>query len=137
MMNDILKLLLPLVMSLSIGTAVGAPPDAVITDTNAVEWVEGPEPGIVLKRLVGALARINLVRYEAGIISAPHRHATEQMMLIQSGRYKFTLGEEGEEEERILEAGDFIVLPSYSLHGVEALEASEHIAIFAPAALPQ
>ena len=134
-MNNIFKRLLSVVIFAGAGSVIAAPPDAIITHTNAMEWAEGPESGIVLKRLVGALARMNLVRYTAGTISAPHTHATEQMMFIQSGRYKFTLGEEG--ETRILEAGDFIVFPSYSLHGVEALEASEHIAIFAPAALPQ
>lgn len=132
-MNTIVKLLTSMAILVGLSSVIAAPPGATVIDTNAVDWVDGPAPGITLKRFAGALARMNLVRWADGTTTEPHTHATEQIMYIQSGSYRATV----EGEVHILEAGDFIVFPSYSLHGIDALEDSEHIAIFAPAALPQ
>ena len=107
-------------------------PDAVIYKTGEVPWDTGPETGITLKRFNGNLARINLVRWADGTSAAPHTHATEQILYIQSGRYRVTI----EDEVHILEPGDLIVFPSFIPHGIDALEDSSHIAVFAPAALP-
>lgn len=121
---------------LLLGVAVcvnAAPPDPIIVDTNAVAWEAGPEKGITLKRFTGHLSRLNLVRWADGTTAAPHTHATEQILLVQSGSYRITV----EGKAHVLSAGDLIIIPSFALHGIEALEASEHIAVFAPAALPQ
>ena len=110
----------------------GAQPTPTVVDTDAVPWDNGPADGITLKRFNGNLARINIVRWERGTHVAPHTHATEQIILVQSGRYRVTL----ESEEHVLEAGDLMVFPAFAPHGIEALEDSAHIAVFAPASLP-
>ncbi len=112
--------------------ASAQPPDATIFKTGDVPWDTGPENGITLKRFNGNLARINLVRWADGTTAAPHIHATEQILYIQSGRYRVTI----EDQVHVLEAGDLIIFPSFLPHGIDALEDSSHIAVFAPAALP-
>ena len=111
---------------------VGAQPIPTVIDTDMVPWDVGPADGITLKRFNGNLARINIVRWEGGTLVASHTHATEQIILVQSGRYRVTL----ENEVHVLEAGDLMVFPSFAPHGIEALEDSAHIAVFAPASLP-
>ncbi len=49
-----------------------------------------------------------------------HRHVSEQVALIMSGRVRWTLGEEGREVE--VTAGQVVHLPSNVPHGVYALE---------------
>ena len=128
-MNIVLRIMLPLGITVC---AVAAPPEPTIVDTDAVPWDVGPAEGITLKRFTGHLARLNLVRWVDGTTTAPHTHATEQILLVQSGSYRITV----EGKAHVLEAGDLIVVPSFALHGIVALEDSEHIAVFAPAALP-
>ncbi len=129
-MNRVLSTLLLLGITVC---AMAAPPDPTIINTDEVPWDVGPEDGITLKRFTGALARLNLVRWADGTTAAPHTHATEQILLVQSGSYQITV----EGEAHLLGAGDLIIVPSYALHGIEALEDSAHIAVFAPAALPE
>lgn len=128
-MKQILKTLL--LFGAVVGV-VGAQPTPTVIDTDAVPWDNGPADGITLKRFNGNLARINLVRWENGTHVPSHTHATEQIILVQSGRYRVTL----ENEVHVLEAGDLMVFPSFAPHGIEALEDSTHIAVFAPASLP-
>jgi quercetin dioxygenase-like cupin family protein len=129
-MNRVLSTLLLLGITVC---AMAAPPDPTIINTDEVPWDVGPEDGITLKRFTGALARLNLVRWADGTTAAPHTHATEQILLVQSGSYRITV----EDETHLLGADDLIIVPSYALHGIEALEDSAHIAVFAPAALPE
>ena len=129
-MNRVLSTLLLLGITVC---AMAVPPDPTIINTDEVPWDVGPEDGITLKRFTGALARLNLVRWADGTTAAPHTHATEQILLVQSGSYRITV----EDETHLLGAGDLIIVPSYALHGIEALEDSAHIAVFAPAALPE
>ena len=129
-MNRVLSTLLLLGITVC---AMAAPPDPTIINTDEVPWDVGPEDGITLKRFTGALARLNLVRWADGTTTAPHTHATEQILLVQSGSYRITV----EGEAHLLGAGDLIIVPSYALHGIEVLEDSAHIAVFAPAALPE
>ncbi len=129
-MNRVLSTLLPLGITVC---AMAAPPDPTIINTDEVPWDVGPEDGITLKRFTGALARLNFVRWADGTTAAPHTHATEQILLVQSGSYRITV----EGEAHLLGAGDLIIVPSFALHGIEALKDSAHIAVFAPAALPE
>jgi quercetin dioxygenase-like cupin family protein len=73
------------------------------------------------------------VTYAKGTLLEMHNHATEQILYLQSGRYRVTV----EGVDYLMGAGDVIVFPSYSLHEIEALEDSAHIATFAPGALPE
>lgn len=110
--------------------AVAAPPDPTIVDTGEVTWDVGPTNGITLKRFIGDLVGMNLVRWAEGTTRAAHTHVNEQIMLVQSGSYRITV----EGQAHTLRAGELIIVPSYALHGIEALEDSEHIAVYSPAA---
>ena len=127
MINKSLRALLLLAIGVC---AVAAPPDPTIVNTEEVSWDEGPANGITLKRFIGDLVGMNLVRWAEGTTRAPHTHVNEQIMLVQSGSYRITV----EGQAHTLRAGQLIIVPSYALHGIEALEDSEHIAIYSPAA---
>ena len=111
--------------------AFAAPPDPTIVSANDLEWGEGSHDGVTVKQFPGELGRMNLVRYEAGTFFPPHSHVNEQILMVQSGRYRIAV----EGKDHVLEVGDVIVIPSYSVHEVEALVDSSHIEFFAPADL--
>lgn len=126
MIKNSLRTLLLLVMATC---AVAAPPDPTIVNTEEMPWVVGPAEGITLQRFIGDLVGMNLVRWAAGTSRPPHTHVNEQIMLVQSGSYRVTV----EDQAHVLGAGELIIVPSYALHGIEALEDSEHIAVYSPA----
>ena len=108
-MNRVLSTLLLLGLTVC---AMAAPPDPTIINTDEVPWDVGPEDGITLKRFTGALARLNLVRWADGTTAAPHTHATEQILLVQSGSYRITV----EDETHLLGAGDSFSFSSQLQH---------------------
>jgi quercetin dioxygenase-like cupin family protein len=126
-----MKMTLRALALLAVGVcAFAAPPDPTIVDTEELAWDVGPADGITLKRFIGDLVGMNLVRWAEGTSREPHTHVNEQIMLIQSGSYRITV----EGVAHTLHAGELIIVSSYALHGIEALEDSEHIAIYSPAA---
>ena len=127
MIKNSLRALLLLIIAVS---AVAAPPDPTIVNTEEMSWDVGPANGITLKRFIGGLVGMNLVRWAAGTTREPHTHVNEQIMLVQSGSYRITV----EGQAHTLHAGELIIVPSYALHGIEALEDSEHIGVYSPAA---
>lgn len=62
-------------------------------------------------------ARVHL---HEGCTVAVHRHDSEQIAVIVSGRVRWTLGEEGRQQEA--GTGEVVHLPSNFPHGVVALE---------------
>jgi quercetin dioxygenase-like cupin family protein len=72
------------------------------------------------------LARFSLAR---GTIVHEHQHANEQIATVLSGRLKFVLGDG---EERVVSAGETIVLPPNVPHAAEALEDSDVLDAFSP-----
>ena len=111
--------------------AAAAPPDPTIVDTNTLEWSEGFIAGVTLKQFPGELGRMNLVRYAAGTLFPMHSHVNEQLLMVQSGSYRIQV----DGVDHVLGAGNVIIIPSYALHEVEALEDSSHIEFFVPADL--
>jgi quercetin dioxygenase-like cupin family protein len=126
MMKNSLRALLLLIIAVC---AVAAPPDPTIVQTEEVSWDVGPANGITLKRFIGDLVGMNLVRWAEGTTREPHTHVNEQILLVQSGSYRITV----EGQAHTLRAGELMIVPSYALHGIEALEDSEHIAVYTPA----
>ncbi len=111
--------------------AFAAPPDPTIVSSDDLEWSEGSRDGVTIKQFPGELGRMNIVRYAAGTIFPAHSHVNEQILMVRSGRYRIAV----EGTDHVLEVGDVIVIPSYSVHEVEALVDSSHIEFFAPADL--
>ncbi len=108
-----------------------APPEETVVNLDDVEWSTGFADGVATKSFAGELVRMHVARYEKDAVSPRHSHVNEQIILVQSGRYRVSV------EDRIhtLEAGHLIIIPAYASHTLEALEDSTHIEAFAPATL--
>ena len=75
------------------------------------------------------IARIVLKK---GNVIARHLHPTEQIAYVEVGALKFVLGEEGSISEKIVRAGEILVIPANLPHSVEALEDTNHLDISPP-----
>lgn len=64
----------------------------------------------------------------AGAVGALHHHPHVQSTYVESGRFRFTLGD----EEREVAAGDSFVIPSALEHGCVCLEPGTLIDCFTP-----
>ncbi|PRY74373.1 Cupin domain-containing protein [Yoonia maritima] len=68
-------------------------------------------------------------RFEAeGSIGALHDHPHVQSTYVESGRFRFTLGD----QEREVSAGDSFVIPSGQTHGCVCLEPGKLVDCFTP-----
>ena len=68
-------------------------------------------------------------RFEAsGAVGALHHHPHVQSTYVESGRFRFTLGD----EEREVSAGDCFVVPSGMEHGCVCIEPGKMIDSFTP-----
>ncbi|PYQ23204.1 MAG: cupin domain-containing protein [Acidobacteria bacterium] len=74
------------------------------------------------------LAQIGLKK---GCIVPRHSHENEQVSYVLQGALRFWLGE-GEEEERVVHAGEVLHLPSNLPHKVQALEDTLALDVFSP-----
>ena len=61
-----------------------------------------------------------------------HSHPNEQITFIGSGALRFLLGSEDAPEERVVRAGELLVIPGGLPHSAEALEDTVDFDIFAP-----
>lgn len=77
----------------------------------------------------GMLARIVLKK---GCIVPRHSHPNEQISYITEGALKFVLGEEASPIERVVRAGEVLVIPGGLPHSAEALEDTVDFDLFAP-----
>ncbi|HUE21872.1 MAG TPA: cupin domain-containing protein [Bryobacteraceae bacterium] len=71
------------------------------------------------------VARIRLMK---GAVVPMHSHANEQISMLESGAVRFRIAG----EERVLRAGDALVIPPDVPHTVEALEDSLAVDVFSP-----
>lgn len=67
-----------------------------------------------------------------GCLVPTHSHPNEQIATVLSGALKFTLGEPNATEEKIVRAGELLVIPGNIPHSAEALEDTINLDIFAP-----
>ena len=72
-----------------------------------------------------AIARLFLTK---GAIVPRHSHENEQITMLESGKLRFVF----DDEERILNPGDALQIPSNAAHLVETLEDSVATDLFAP-----
>jgi quercetin dioxygenase-like cupin family protein len=77
----------------------------------------------------GMLARIVLKK---GCIVPRHSHANEQISYITEGALRFLLGDESAPVEKIVRAGEVLVIPGNLPHSAEALEDTIDFDLFAP-----
>ena len=69
------------------------------------------------------------VELAAGAVVSTHQHPHEQVTLVLSGRFEFTVGT----ETRVMEAGTCAVIPGHTPHSGRALTACRVIDVFSPA----
>lgn len=92
------------------------------------EWQEA-EPGVRRRIMVdGEKVMLVEVHFEPGAIGKLHKHPHEQATHVLAGRVRFTL----DEQELNLEAGQYLLIPSNTLHGAVALEKSVLLDVFSP-----
>jgi quercetin dioxygenase-like cupin family protein len=83
------------------------------------------------RRLVtGERIMLAHVYLKKGCIVPRHSHDNEQVTYILEGALRFKLGEAG--EERIVRAGEVLVIPSNLPHEAEALEDTLDLDVFCP-----
>lgn len=97
-----------------------------------VRWDETPiEPladGLGRQVVNTDLLTVARIHLAAGAVVAGHAHSNEQIANVLAGRLRFTVGEETE----TVSAGESLVIPPDVPHGVEALEDSLVLDVFAP-----
>jgi quercetin dioxygenase-like cupin family protein len=67
-------------------------------------------------------------KFKKGALAARHSHPHEQIVMMESGRLRFAVGD----EEKTLRMGDIVVVPPSVPHEAEALEDTVVIDIFSP-----
>ena len=106
-----------------------------VKDVSFFRWEDMPKETVneLLDRRLVTGERIMLahVYIKKGCIVPRHRHENEQLTYILEGALRFWLGEEPG-EERIVRAGEVLVIPSNVLHKAEALEDTLDLDVFSP-----
>ncbi|MGA2736919.1 MAG: cupin domain-containing protein [Bryobacteraceae bacterium] len=94
---------------------------------NAVEE-ERLNPLLGRKTIHGQTLTVARIRLGKGAVVPMHSHPNEQISMLESGAVRFLI----DGEERILRAGDALVIPPDVPHMVEAIEDSLAVDLFAP-----
>jgi quercetin dioxygenase-like cupin family protein len=68
------------------------------------------------------------IRLRKGAVVPMHSHPNEQISMLESGALRFTIAG----EERVLRAGEAVVIPPDAPHMVAALEDSLAVDLFSP-----
>ncbi|HNP70441.1 MAG TPA: cupin domain-containing protein [Kouleothrix sp.] len=99
-----------------------------MTTDQPIRWIE-MVPGIRRHTIASGAGLMHMqVRLDAGAVMPVHQHPHEQTTYVLSGRLRFRLGEETHE----LAAGDVLLIPSNTPHGVDALEDTLVLDTFSP-----
>jgi quercetin dioxygenase-like cupin family protein len=89
---------------------------------------EALNPLLGRKAIHGRHVTVARIRLRKGAVVPMHSHANEQVSMLESGALRFVLSG----EERVLHAGDALVIPPDAPHMVEALEDSLAVDLFSP-----
>jgi quercetin dioxygenase-like cupin family protein len=110
--------------------AVNASPRAAF-----FRWEDMPKERVtddLDRRLVtGERMMLAHVYLKKGCIVPRHQHENEQITYVLEGALRFWLGEDGA-EERVVRAGEVLVIPSNLPHKAEALEDTLDVDVFSP-----
>jgi quercetin dioxygenase-like cupin family protein len=106
-------------------------PDALHTRWSDVP-VEQLNPLLTRQFVTGVEAMFARLELKQGCIVPLHHHPNEQISYITQGALRFLLGEEGNAVEKIVRAGEILVIPGNLPHSAEALEDTIDFDVFAP-----
>ena len=86
-------------------------------------------PKVGRRVIHGKNVTIARLEIEKGAIVPEHNHVNEQVSLVESGALQFSI----DGQERIVRAGEVLVIPPEAKHGVVALEDTVVVDMFSPA----
>jgi quercetin dioxygenase-like cupin family protein len=96
------------------------------------KWTQVPEeqlnPSVSRQVIHGETMTVARIRLRKGAVVPLHHHLSEQISMIEHGRLRFVVAG----EERILGAGESLIIPPNAPHLVEALEDSLATDLFSP-----
>jgi len=94
---------------------------------------EQMNPLLTRQFVSGDQAMIARIVLKKGCIVPRHSHPNEQIVFLTEGSMRFTFGEDGTATyDRIVNAGEVLVIPGNLPHSAEALEDSIDFDLFAP-----
>jgi quercetin dioxygenase-like cupin family protein len=94
--------------------------------------IETLNPLLTRQFVTGEQAMLARLELKAGCVVPRHSHPNEQISWIVSGALLFSLGEEDGAEDRLVRAGEVLVIPGGLPHAATAIEDTVDIDIFAP-----
>jgi len=80
------------------------------------------------KVIHGQAMTVARIRLRKGATVPMHSHPNEQISMLESGALRFVVAG----EERVVHAGEAMVIPPYAPHMVEAIEDSLAVDLFSP-----
>ena len=96
------------------------------------DWEQMEEEALnpLLKRRYITGEHMTLAKFslKKGCIVPAHAHANEQMSTVLDGKVEFVING----EKFVASAGQTVIMPPFSKHGVEALEDCELLEVFSP-----
>ena len=106
-----------------------------MAELETFRWDDMPreilKEGLGRRIISGDRVMLTHVYFTAGTEVPQHRHDNEQITWILEGALQFFFGEDGE-DERIVRAGEVVVIPSDLPHSAVALEDTLDVDVFAP-----
>lgn len=94
--------------------------------------VETMNPLLSRQFVTGEQAMLARIVLKKGCLVPRHSHANEQISYILEGALRFLLGDEEKPVEKIVRAGEVLVIPGGVPHSAEALEDTVNFDLFAP-----
>jgi quercetin dioxygenase-like cupin family protein len=106
------------------------------TEALHTRWSDVPaeqlNPLLTRQFVTGEQAMFARLELKKGCIVPRHHHPNEQITYITQGALLFSLGEEGATVDKVVRAGEVLVIPGNLPHSAEALEDCIDFDIFAP-----
>jgi quercetin dioxygenase-like cupin family protein len=106
------------------------------TSSEPGRWVRVPDlapllpmPGLEFRPVTTESVMTNFVTFEPDAPAPMHHHYEQQIAIVLSGELRFTVGS----EERVMRAGDCVVIPPHVPHGgVAGPEGCQALDVFTP-----
>ena len=89
-------------------------------------------PLLTRQFVTGAQAMFARIVLKKGCLVPRHQHPNEQISYITEGALRMSLGEESSAVDKIVHAGELLIIPANLPHAAEALEDTINFDIFAP-----
>ena len=106
------------------------------TNLQHTSWASVPAEqlnDLLTRRFVtGEQAMLARLELKKGCLVPRHSHPNEQISYIVTGALRFLLGDEAAPVEKIVHAGEVLVIPGGLPHSAEALEDTVDFDVFAP-----